>query len=206
MTISTTMALQGSGSEVRLVSDSPPDSYRDRFETLFMSHHDPVLRYLLRRCDNREDAADLVAETFLIAWRRLDDLPADQPLPWLYGVARRVVANHRRGEIRRHGLADKLRGHLISSPQYDAADLELTSSELGWAARAFRRLSDSDRELLSLAAWEGLDTAQLAAALGCSKNAAVVRLHRARRRLEKLMKNRPTDHPALPGQARGEQS
>ena len=88
------------------MSESPPDR-RVRFENLFTRHHDPVLRYVVRRLDVREDAADLVAETFLIAWRRLDDVPENQALPWLYGVARRVLANHRRGELRRYGLADK---------------------------------------------------------------------------------------------------
>jgi RNA polymerase sigma-70 factor (ECF subfamily) len=164
------------------------------------------LRYLVRRSDNREDAADLVAETFLIAWRRVDDLPAgDQALPWLYGVARRVLANHRRGESRRHNLADKLRDDL-SSAATPSLNLASTSPELEKAAEAFRSLSDGDRELLSLAAWEGLDTAQLATALGCTRNAAGVRLYRARRRLEKLMKGRTSDHQVPSAEATGEYS
>jgi RNA polymerase sigma-70 factor (ECF subfamily) len=171
-----------------------------------VNHHDPILRYLARRSDCREDVADLVAETFLIAWRRADDVPAgDQALPWLYGVARRVLANHRRGEIRRYRLADKLREDLSSTTQHDATGLEHSSAQLGRGAKAFRQLSDSDRELLSLATWEGLDTTQLAMALGCSKNAASVRLHRARRRLEKLLK-KSVDQPAMPSQPRGDQS
>lgn len=177
------------------MSDSPPDPRRSRFEAIFLTHHDPVLRYLVRRCGTREDAADLVAETFLIAWRRVDELPpGDQVLPWLYGVARRVLANHRRGESRRLNLADKLRDDLSTAPPAEPT----IGPDLEAAAAAFRKLSDSDRELLSLVAWEGLDAAQLSTALGCSKNAAAVRLHRARRRLERLMRQTDPMSPASP--------
>jgi RNA polymerase sigma-70 factor (ECF subfamily) len=181
------------------MTDSPPDRLV-RFENLFTCHHDPVLRYVVRRLDVREDAADLVAETFLIAWRRLDDVPEKQALPWLYGVARRVLANHRRGEQRRHGLADKLREDLRAMPTVSEP-----SFELQYAAEAFQQLSDADRELLSLVAWEGLDTAQLAAALGCSRGTAAVRLHRARRRLERLIDHSTSGH-ATAVAARGDQA
>lgn len=182
------------------MSESPPDPRLVRFEDLFTCHHDAVLRYVVRRLDLRDDAADLVAETFLIAWRRLDDVPEGQALPWLYGVARRVLANHRRGETRRHGLADKLRDDLRAMPTVFEP-----SFELQYAAEAFRQLSDADRELLSLVAWEGLDTAQLAAALGCSRGTAAVRLHRARRRLERLI-DHSTSGRATAVPARGEQA
>ncbi|MFF1823543.1 RNA polymerase sigma factor [Kribbella sp. NPDC058245] len=166
------------------MTESPPDARLARFEELFTCHHDDVLRYFVRRLDIRADAADLVAETLLIAWRRLDEVPDRQILPWLYGVARRVLSNHRRGETRRHGLADRLRGDLRTAvPDPQPAAFE--------AAEAFKQLSDTDREVLSLVAWEGLDTTQLAAALDCSRNAAMVRLHRARRRLERLLDNTP---------------
>ncbi|MET9268342.1 sigma-70 family RNA polymerase sigma factor [Kribbella sp. NPDC003557] len=166
------------------------------FEELFARHHDDVLRYFVRRLDVRADAADLVAETFLIAWRRMADVPGE-PLPWLYGVARRVLANHRRGETRRHGLADRLRDDLRTLP----AEPE-TALELRHAADVFRQLSRPDRELLSLVAWEGLDTAQLAAALGCSRSTAAVRLHRARRRLDRLLNHSASGEQPAP--ARGE--
>ncbi|MFK4087908.1 RNA polymerase sigma factor [Kribbella sp. NPDC020789] len=178
------------------MTDSPPDPRLTRFETLFSCHHDDVLRYFVRRLDIRADAADLVAETFLIAWRRLDDVPDAEILPWLYGVARRVLGNHRRGESRRHGLADRLRADLRMAPAAEPA-----AAELHHAAESFRQLSETDREVLSLVAWEGLDATQLAAVLGCSRNAATVRLHRARRRLEDLLDNAP--HPVP---IRGDQS
>lgn len=185
------------------MSDSPPDLRQGRFETIFRNHHDPVLRYLVRRSDIREDAADLVAETFLIAWRRLDELPqGDRALPWLYGVARRVLANHRRGESRRLNLADKLRDDMSTAVPVETA----TSPELEQAAAAFRELSDADRELLSLVAWEGLDISQLAATLGSSKNVARVRLHRARRRLERLMSRNDATAANQSSQVKGERS
>ena len=82
-----------------------PDQRRQRFEALYGDCHGPVFGYVLRRTDNAEDAADAIADTFLIAWRRLDDIPTgDQARLWLYGVARRVLANQRRGKRRRSTL------------------------------------------------------------------------------------------------------
>ncbi|MBB5980245.1 RNA polymerase sigma factor [Kribbella solani] len=187
MTLIQTTPGLGSGEAARVVG-GPPDPGPNGFDTLFRCHHDDVLRYFVRRLDIRADAADLVAETFLVAWRRMDAVPGKQPLPWLYGVARRVLANHRRGEVRRHGLADRLRDDLRTVP----AEAEI-ALELRHASEVFRQLSDADRELLSLVAWEGLDTTQLAAAIGCTRSTAAVRLHRARRRLDRLM-----SHPYQP--------
>src|SRR5271165_120248 len=99
---------------------SPPDvaetERRHRFEEPYAAHRVPVLGYALRRTDNTDDAADVLAETFLTAWRRLDDVPAgDQTRLWLYGTARRVLANYRRGERRRLALADRLKAELAVS-------------------------------------------------------------------------------------------
>jgi RNA polymerase sigma-70 factor, ECF subfamily len=89
------------------------DERRHRFEAIYAAGFGPILGYVLRRTDNGEDAADVVAETFLTAWRRLDDVPpGDRAMLWLYGVARRVLANHRRGERRRSDLSDRLRAEL----------------------------------------------------------------------------------------------
>ncbi|MEU8224720.1 sigma-70 family RNA polymerase sigma factor [Kribbella sp. NPDC048915] len=166
-----------------VVDDSPPDVRRERFEQIFAAHREAVLGYLRRRTDSGHDAADLLADTFLVAWRRLDAVPPDpQTKPWLYGVARRVLANHRRGEGRRHALATKLRDELTDTPPDVQPLLEDTP-----AARAFRALPEQDRELLSLVAWEELDTAQIATVLGISRNAVRIRLHRARKRFAKLL-------------------
>jgi DNA-directed RNA polymerase specialized sigma24 family protein len=131
----------------------------------------------MRRGASAEDAADVVAETFLVAWRRLEHVPSGEAArPWIYGVARRVMANHRRGVLRQTRLAARL--------AQEIAPFEPSPPPDGVAAlAAFRALRAADREILGLATWEGLGTAELAAALGCSPNAAKIRLHRARRRL-----------------------
>jgi RNA polymerase sigma factor (sigma-70 family) len=165
-----------------VVHDPPPNARRERFEQVFATHREAVLGYLRRRTDSGHDAADLLADTFLVAWRRLDDVPLDpQTRPWLYGVARRVLANHRRGEGRRHALATKLRFELS-----DAAPVHPLLDDTP-AAHAFRALPEQDRELLSLVAWEELDTGQIATVLGISRNAVRIRLHRARKRFAKLL-------------------
>jgi RNA polymerase sigma factor (sigma-70 family) len=152
---------------------------QERFEAMYQAYQGPVLGYVLRRTENPEDAADIVAEIFLTSWRRLDEIPpGDQTRLWLYGAARRVLANYHRGERRRSALAGRLREDLAaaySPPEY--------TGELAATAEAFRRLPGEQRELLALEAWEGLDYGQIAIVLGCSRNAVRIRMHRARQRL-----------------------
>lgn len=149
---------------------------RSRFEEIYAANSTPILGYALRRTSNGDDAADVVAETFLTAWRRLDDVPpGDAARLWLYGVARRVLANHHRGERRKSELSDRLSHDLAlvhRDPEY--------TGQLAVVAAAFRCLPETDRELLALVGWEGLDHAEIAAVLGCSRNAVRIRLHRAR--------------------------
>jgi RNA polymerase sigma-70 factor (ECF subfamily) len=154
------------------------DERRVRFEAVYEAYHGPILGYILRRTETPDDAADVIAETFLTAWRRLDEIPPgpDARL-WLYGVARRVLANHHRGERRRSALAERLRADLATayrSPEYTGEQAQITE--------AFRRLPRTERELLALCAWEGLDYEQIALVLGCSRTTVRVRLHRARKR------------------------
>ena len=179
---------------------SPPHhaiAERERqFEELYTAHHVPLLGYALRRTDNTDDAADVLAETFLTAWRRLDEIPpGPQARLWLYGTARRVLANQRRGERRRLALADRLKADLAVSyrPQEQ-------TGELADIAAALRQLPEPDRELLALSAWEGLDPGQIATVLGCSRNAARIRLHRARRRFAEELSHyaaRPAHHQSV---------
>ncbi|TYB61420.1 RNA polymerase sigma factor [Nonomuraea sp. PA05] len=158
------------------------DDRKDRFEAVYKQTYEHILGYAVRRCESPEDAADVVAETFAIAWRRFDALPAGgEARLWLYGVARNVLANHRRGLARhRHAELD-----------HDVADLYAhspeSSVELSAIARAFHELPESDRELISLLAWEGLDPGEIAKVLGCSRNAVRIRVHRARKRLSKAL-------------------
>jgi RNA polymerase sigma factor (sigma-70 family) len=169
------------------------DDRRRRFEQVYAVHRAAILGYTLRRTGSADDAADVIAETFLTAWRRIDDLPAGEAtLPWLYGVARRVLANQRRGEQRRSALGERLRSELATEPR----DREPPPGLEGVAV-AFRRLGDPDREILTLAGWEGLDAGQIAVVLGCSRNAARIRLHRARRRFAEVLRDtRATFTPA----------
>lgn len=167
----------------------PPDERRRIFEQVYAACHDPVLGYVLRRADNAHDAADILAETFLTAWRRLEDMPrGDAARPWLYGVARRVLANHYRGVRRRLVLTERLGTELAASYRPAEHDDDLTA-----VAAAFRALSDDDRELLSLVGWECLDPGQIAIALGCSRNAVRIRLHRARKRFARELDARAVE-------------
>jgi len=178
-----------------------PDERRQRFESVYSANFGPVLGYVLRRTQNGDDAADVVAETFLTAWRRFDEVPVgDRARLWLYGVARRVLANHYRGERRRSGLSDRLRAEL-SGVHFEPE----STPELAGIGAAFRSLPDADRELLALVAWEGLDSAQIAAVLGCSRNAVRIRLHRARAKFRKAL-DAPglSPHPILAGISNGE--
>jgi len=151
---------------------------RARLESLYRAHAGSVSRYARRRADD-EVAADVVSEVFVVAWRRLDDVPEDA-LPWLLGCARRVLWHQHRAEQRRLGLLERLAG---SRPP-ESVMLELPETSVGLALRA---LSERDREALLLTAWEGLSAAQAAAALGCSTQAFRVRAHRARERLAAAM-------------------
>jgi len=178
---------------VRTSLTSAAEARRRRFEEVYAANHAAITGYVLRRTENPDDAADVIAETFLACWRRLGDVPGggDARL-WLYGVARRVLANHHRGDRRRTALADRLRADLAAA--YRAREY---SGELAGITAAFRSLPAADRELLALAAWEGLTTGQIAAVLGCSDNAVRIRRHRARRRFTALLASgqaaRPVD-------------
>jgi RNA polymerase sigma-70 factor, ECF subfamily len=146
------------------------------FAGLYVEHGRDVLAYAVRRAASPEDAADVVAETFLVAWRRLEDVPCGfEARLWLFGVARRALANQRRGER----LRSELRVAVSAEP---AMGGERTAALL-----ALQRLDESDRELLLLAAWEELDAGQIARVLGISAGAARSRLHRARRRLRRQL-------------------
>lgn len=155
-----------------------------RFGRLYREQARAVLAYALRRVDASEDAADVVAETFLVAWRRLDEVPAGgRERLWLYAVARRVTANARRAEGRRTRLAERLgetlRTELVTHPDPDGKATEVM--------RAMAALGEEERELLLLVTWEELSPSEAAKVLGISAIAARSRLHRARRRLRALL-------------------
>jgi RNA polymerase sigma-70 factor (ECF subfamily) len=165
---------------------------RARFDTLFEECHRPLLAYAARRCPSMADAEDVVAEVFVVAWRRLDDVPpGGDALPWLYGVARRTLANQRRGLLRRARLAARLEqdAHTAATT---ATAAPITSPAGEAALVALARLKPSDQEILRLVAWEELTHAEIATVLGISVNAVAIRLHRARSRFEAALLKGPT--------------
>lgn len=151
-----------------------------RFEGCFDAYAPKVLAFALRRVEGRHAAEDVVAETYAVAWRRRDALP-DHPLPWLYAIAAKVISNQRRSGRRRLRLHDRV----SVEPQILGRDPADLVGERDLVVTAYGRLSDSQREVLRLTAWEGLDTRDAARVLGCSHGAFRVRLHRARKDLEK---------------------
>ena len=159
--------------------------HEEDFRRLFAEHNRQVLAYALRRCEQRADAEDVVAGTFAVAWRRFADAPAEElRLAWLYAIAARVLANQRRSLRRLSALRSRLR----AQPPAGAPE----RVELDEVVASLRELRSEEQEVLRLAAWEGLTNAELAVALGCSENAATIRLHRARKRLaEQLTKEEP---------------
>jgi RNA polymerase sigma-70 factor (ECF subfamily) len=157
------------------------DDPADRFRRLFAETERDLLAYALRRVDRAEDAADVVAETFLVAWRRLDRVPpGDEARLWLYGVARRQLANQRRGHLRRSRLADRLRAEL---PAAVAAMRGPEDHRIAAVQTALTRLDEEDREILRLTSWEGLAPSEIATVLGVPGVTVRSRLHRARKRL-----------------------
>lgn len=153
-----------------------------RFERLWDELFPRVLGYALRRTDP-EEARDVAAETFTVAWRRLEEVPRDEgALPWLLATARKELANRRRRAETRSRLA--LAPMTVTVPADDPADHATARVAL---AAAFDRLTASERETLALVAWDGLQPREAAAVLGCSAATFAVRSHRARRRLAALL-------------------
>lgn len=169
------------------VDDSPErarDIYRDRFESCFRDHHARLLAFAMRRVSGRETAEDVVADVFAVAWRRRDRIP-DPALPWLYVIAANVIADQYRSTRRGHDLGLRL-AHEAGAGESGCDPAESLARRDAFAA-AFAHLSEQEREVLRLVAWDGLDVRNSARVLGCSPGAFRVRLHRARRKLAKQL-------------------
>lgn len=160
------------------------------FDRLYAEHGRAVLAYALRRTADPQDAADVLAEAFLVAWRRLDAVPhGDAARLWLYGVARHALANQRRSERRRERLAERLRRELPGA--LETMSPLSAGTETGAIREALGRLGSEDQEILRLAGWEELRPDEIATVLGISHVAARSRLHRARRRLRTALQRAP---------------
>jgi len=156
-----------------------PMERSSRFDELFAAYSADIVAYCSWRTTAASDAEDAAAEVFLTAWRRLDEVPADDAARvWLYATARRVLANQHRSRRRRIALKERLaRQAAPASQEWPGA-----TGEDALVHEALHRLSPRDREVLLLAEWEGLTPSQIGTAMGCSAVTARGRLHRARRR------------------------
>jgi len=162
-----------------------------RFEQIYEEHQE-ALRVFVQRRAPESIVDDVVSETFLICWRKLERIP-DEPLPWLYAVARKTLANQRR-RLAREQRVD------AADPASAVAELEPVGDTA--LAAAFAALSERDREVLRLIAWEGLSLSQAAVVLGCSALACRVRYHRAKTRLARRLEATEAFRPHLKGATR----
>lgn len=154
---------------------------QQRFEALVQSVYAPLQRYLRRRTDPAS-ADDVLGDVLLVMWRRVDEIPAEAMAAWCYGVARGCLANSARGAQRRQQLLHRLEeeaGRTSSAGAPFSGDRDLQA--------ALAALPEQDQELLRLWAWEQLAPRDIAVALGITPNAASIRLHRALRRLRKML-------------------
>jgi RNA polymerase sigma factor (sigma-70 family) len=165
-----------------MTATSGPTAREERFESLFRANRADILSYFLRRVVSKPDAADLLAETFLVAWRKLDEVPfGEAGRLWLFGVSRRVLGNHHRHERTEEVLVEHLRQQVGLQ-----ADIHMTHRTVPFddiIASALDRLHTADREIIELSAWERLSPSQIARVIDMKPGAVRVRLHRLRRTL-----------------------
>jgi RNA polymerase sigma-70 factor, ECF subfamily len=167
-----------------------------RFDEAFDAHYLKVLAFAIRRIETLAEAEDVAAETFAVAWRRRDAIP-DAALPWLYAVALRVIANHRRSSRRRAHRDQRFASESVQQGR-DPGEIVESRDEI---AAAWASLTEQQRETLRLVAWEGLDHRTAASVIGCSPATFRVRLHRARRALAKhlgLSGHSADEQPVVP--------
>lgn len=169
-----------------------------RLAALYAANWRDLMGYASRRCVSVDDAADLVAEVFVVAWRRIDEVPADGARLWLFGTARRQLANQRRSRVRREHLGTALTREIRAAHDVDPADLFIRGEDERQLRQVLDRLSDIDREILTLVAWEQLTIIEVSVVLRIRPAAARARLSRARRRLNALLRLASEAPPELP--------
>jgi RNA polymerase sigma-70 factor, ECF subfamily len=155
-----------------------PSETHTRYVALFEAHFADIWKFVRRRCGSSHDADDVTAETFAVAWRRRDELPGDDVRLWLFGVARRVLANQRRSAQRQERV--RLR---LAETTVEEVSVDVTGESTADVRRALETLSEDERDLLIMQAWDGLSIGEMAVLLGCSGNAVSLRLFKARRKL-----------------------
>jgi RNA polymerase sigma-70 factor (ECF subfamily) len=177
-------------------SHAPGKRGEDWFTGIYAAEYGQVVKYGQRRLVDADAAAELAQEVFVIAWRRRHEVP-DRSLPWLYGVARRLLANHWRARRAAPDVLPITDAGLLREPGLPGADANVGVADL---QAALSTLTDLDQEILRLVGWEELTVSEAAQVLGCTRTTAAVRLHRARRRLHKAVSYRavpPAQQPVL---------
>ncbi|GAQ67603.1 RNA polymerase sigma factor [Streptomyces scabiei] len=169
-------------------------THAQRFRDIYEECYPRVLAYATSLV-GRQVGEDITSETFTVAWRRVRDIPRP-PLPWLLGVARNLVRELRRRDAHQYALAAAEARQIGRGARGEAGDVAADVTERDAALQALASLSEADRELLTLIAWHGLSARQAARVLGCTTATLTVRLHRARRRLEKALDPAHPAHPA----------
>ena len=168
------------------IEDSP-EFRRERFRVLYNDLYDDLWRYVQRRSINTEEARDTLSEVFLVAWRRLEDIPAGKEARlWLFGVARNLVKTSWRKRKRSGDLVVRIGSEMSTRI---TTDEELDNSGVLKIVKALQFLSESDQEILRLLAWENLSHKEISVVLGCSENAVAIRIRRARVRLMKVLQS-----------------
>ena len=166
-----------------MTGPAAPDDAEEGFRALYDGNFTAVLGYALRRVDRPADAADVVSEVFLVAWRRYAEAPPGDGRPWLFGIARNVLANYHRSARRRQRLGGRLGDTLAREVEPDPA---VGVAEWDRVRRVLLRLGPDDRELLMLVGWDGLTPSEAAAVIGIGPSTARMRLSRARARFRAL--------------------
>ncbi len=162
-----------------------PEFLRERFRVLYDESYEDLWRYIQRRSISTEEARDTLSEVFLVAWKRLEDVPVGKEARlWLFGVARNLLKASWRKRKRSKDLVVRI-GNEMSTR--GSTDTELDTSGVLKIVKALQFLSENDQEILRLVAWEKLSHKEISVVFGCSENAASIRIHRARVRLTKVM-------------------
>lgn len=167
--------------------EDTPEFRRERFRVLYNDLYDDLWRYVQRRSISTEEARDTLSEVFLVAWRRLEDIPAGKEARlWLFGVARNLVKTSWRKRKRSGDLVVRIGSEMSTR---GTTDEELDSSGVLKIVKALQFLSENDQEILRLLAWENLSHKEISVVLGCSENAVAIRIRRARVRLMKVLQS-----------------
>ena len=176
----------------------------DRFELIYRDTYQRTLAYVRRRAHGTIDADDVVAETYVVAWRRLDEFcNVEEPQAWLYAVAYRTLSNHRRSSSRQLNLADKVRHASANELRLDPAWSIEKRDEYTRVVQAMERLPERDREVLRLAAYEELDHAAIGMVLGIRTPLVRTVLYRARRKLNSALESISPPPRAVDGRKEG---